>query len=124
MLRRVNYRAAGMSFFATGLWFILGLLLILSPVPNALGILSEMFGAWVLLFCGLLGLSGGLLTLAAFNGMFPVSDDAPPAAPARTPQRRPNVPENAATERLEHGPPLPWTQSPLPSRRSGQRQGR
>jgi hypothetical protein len=40
-------------------------------VPGALGIGGEMFGAWVLLFFGALGVSGLLLTLAAINGAFP-----------------------------------------------------
>ncbi len=90
-----------------GLWFVLGLLLLWSPIPGALGIRSELLMAWLLLFLLVLAGSGAMLTLASYNGMLP-PDDAP--APRAQP--------SAQTEPLvtADGKPMPWTQSPLPAR--------
>lgn len=77
MIRRIGYRTALTAFVFTGLWFVLGLLLVSSPIPGALGISGELFTAWLLLFLGMLGLSGLALFLAALNGIFPPNVRAP-----------------------------------------------
>ena len=108
MIRRVSYRSAVTAFVFAGLWFVLGLLLLWSPVPGALGIRGNMTMAWLLLFLVIFAGAGATLTLASYNGIFP-SDDAP----APTPQPQEQQPEPLVTP---DGKPLPWTQSPLPSR--------
>ncbi len=102
MLRRIGYRAALTSFAFTALWLFLGLLLLSTPLPPALGIGGEMFVAWVLIFLIALGLSGLLLFIAALNGIFPQNARAPRSAerlwaknttqlpPASMPSRPPN----------------------------------
>lgn len=71
MLRRISYRSAATAFVFTGLWFVIGLLLLLSPIPGALGIGRQMFAAWLVAFLLALGASGAALFLAAVNGIFP-----------------------------------------------------
>ncbi len=80
MFRRIGYRAALTSFAFTALWLFLGLLLLSTPVPHALGIGSEMFVAWVLIFLAALAFSGLLLFIAALNGIFPQNVRAPRSA--------------------------------------------
>ena len=58
-------------FVFTGLWFGIGVVLLMTPIPGALGIGDQMFVAWLLLFLTILALSGATLTMAAINGMFP-----------------------------------------------------
>ncbi len=77
MLRKVGYRVAITSFAFTALWLFLGLLLLSTPVPHALGIGGGMFVAWVLIFLLALGGSGLLLFIAALNGIFPQNMRAP-----------------------------------------------
>jgi hypothetical protein len=71
MIRSVTYRQAFNAFLFTGLWFVLGAVVLWSPLPGALGIGEAMFGAWVLLFFASLAISGLWLSLAALNGAFP-----------------------------------------------------
>jgi hypothetical protein len=80
MLRRIGYRAALTAFTFTALWLFLGLLLLATPVPHALGIGGELFVAWVLIFLLALGCSGLLLFVAALNGLFPQNVRAPRSA--------------------------------------------
>ncbi len=77
MLRAIGYRAAITSFVFTGLWFVLGLLLLSTPAPGALGIAGGMFTAWLLLFFAILALAGLTLLIAAINGVFPQNIRAP-----------------------------------------------
>jgi hypothetical protein len=119
MIRGIGYRTAATIFVFTGLWFILGLLMLASPVPHALGIGGAMFVAWLLLFLAMLALAGASLTMAAINGLFPPSEPRatrvvsppPPVVAGRDPRA------SAATATHDaDGRPLPWTQSPLPER--------
>jgi hypothetical protein len=71
MIRSVTYRRAFNAFLFTGLWFVLGAIMLWSPIPGALGIGGAMFGAWVLLFFASLAIAGLMLTFAALNGAFP-----------------------------------------------------
>lgn len=77
MLRRITYRAAATAFVFAGLWFVIGLLLLLSPIPGALGIGGQMFAVWLVAFLLALGGSGAALFLAAVNGIFPPDVRAP-----------------------------------------------
>jgi hypothetical protein len=77
MLRRVTYRQAAIALVFTSLWFVLGFLLLWSPVPGALRIHSMLFAVWLLLFFVLLGFDGATMMLASMNGLFP------PRAPRR-----------------------------------------
>ena len=107
MIRRVSYRSAVTAFVFAGLWFLLGLLLLWSPIPGALGIRGNMVMAWLFLFLIILAGSGATLTLASYNGIFPPTE--PSASAARPPaQAEPLV--------TPDGKPMPWTQSPLPTR--------
>jgi hypothetical protein len=110
MIRRITYRSAATAFVFTGLWFVLGLLLLWSPIPGSLGIRGQMLVAWLLLFLLIMATAGAMLTLASFNGIFPPAERASRArtSPARQPP--------SATEREATGTPAPWTQSPLPDR--------
>ena len=76
----MGYRAALTAFAFTALWLFFGLLLLLTPVPGALGIGGELFVVWVLIFLGALGSSGLLLFVAALNGLFPQNVRAPRSA--------------------------------------------
>ena len=86
-MRSVSYRTAAFAFIFTSLWFIIGLLLLWSPIPGALGIHGEMFVAWLLLFFVILAGSGITLILASINGAFP---------PNRPPPRRATMSARAA----------------------------
>lgn len=111
MIRRISYRSAATAFVFTGLWLVLGLLLLWSPIPSALGIRGQMLVAWLLLFLVILAGSGAMLTLASINGIFPPASRPRRAArPAQTPA------PNANAMRTPDGQPMPWTQSPLPQR--------
>ncbi len=107
MIRRVSYRSAVTAFVFAGLWFVLGLLLLWSPVPGALGIRGNMTMAWLFLFLVILAGAGATLTLASYNGIFPPDDAPAPVAQAPV-QPKPLV--------TPDGKPMPWMQSPLPSR--------
>lgn len=112
MIRRISYRSAATAFVFTGLWFVLGLLLLWSPIPSALGIRGQMLVAWLLLFLMILAGSGAMLTLASINGIVPQSKRPQPRRPAAA-NRAASV---AGAMRTPDGKPLPWTQSPLPQR--------
>lgn len=116
MVRRANYRLAATALVFTGLWFVLGLLLMATPVPGALGIAYTMFVAWLLLFFLIMGVSGATLTLAAINGMFPPK--SPPAFRHRQPARPSQDAAREGAITTADGRPLPWSQSRLPSRSS------
>lgn len=91
MLRRIDYRHAVNGFAFTALWFVIGAIVLWSPIPGALGIAGEMFAAWLMLFFVILSVAGSVLTIAALNTAFP----APSAAPRRsraTPARPPGAP--------------------------------
>ena len=107
MIRRVSYRSALTAFVFAGLWFVLGLLLLWSPIPGALGIRTQMLLAWLFLFLIILAGSGAMLTLASYNGIFPPDEAPAPIAPPAV-QAEPLV--------TPDGKPMPWTQSPLPAR--------
>ena len=91
-MRRLRYRHAAISLVFTSLWFVLGFILLWSPIPGALHIHSMMLGAWLLLFFAMLAISGLVLMAASFNGAFPpggrrqprhgVQPVPPPAPPA------------------------------------------
>jgi hypothetical protein len=112
MIRRISYRSAATAFVFTGLWFVLGLLLLWSPIPSALGIRGPMLVAWLLLLLMILAGSGAMLTLASINGIFPQSE-RPRAGRQAIASRAASI---AGTMRTPDGKPLPWTQSPLPLR--------
>ncbi len=71
MLRGVGYRQAAVAVVFTSLWFVLGFLLIRSPVPGALHIQFKLLTAWLLLFFAMLAIDGIILMLASVNGAFP-----------------------------------------------------
>ena len=73
VLRSVRYRQAAIAFVFTSLWFVLGFLLLWSPLPRALGIHSMMLAAWLLFFFVLLAIDGVVLMLASLNSAFPPS---------------------------------------------------
>ncbi len=81
MLRRVGYRQAAVAVVFTSLWFVLGFLLLRSPVPGALHIQSKLLVAWLLLFFAMLAIDGIILMLASINGAFPPASTRP-ARPA------------------------------------------
>jgi hypothetical protein len=108
-MRRLSYRHAITTFFFTGCWLVFGFLFLMTPIPDALGVGGQLIGAWIFLFFVFLAISGSLLTLAAFNGIFPPVQRSPRQATARP----------ATT-----GAPDPSTQAwtrPLPPRSSGGR---
>jgi hypothetical protein len=80
MLRRISYRTAATAFVFTGLWFVLGLFLLWTPIPHVLGIRGALFPAWLILFLLELGVAGLTLFVAAINGMFPPNVRAPSRA--------------------------------------------
>jgi hypothetical protein len=139
MLRRVGYRSAATVFVFAGLWFVLGLVALVSGVPGALGIGGEMFLAWLFLLMLGVAFAGATLTMAAINGLFPPSEPADATKPKtatsarndgmpvrpRTDTRRStttptrtttSTPPAASATHDAEGRPLPWTQSPLPER--------
>jgi hypothetical protein len=80
MLRRISYRTAATAFVFTGLWFGLGLFLLWTPIPHALGIRGELFAAWIILFLLVMAVAGLTLFVAAINGIFPPNVRAPARA--------------------------------------------
>jgi hypothetical protein len=124
-MRGIGYRAAATAFVFTGLWFTFGVLLFVSGLPSVLGIGRPMFVLWLLLFFVILGISGMMLIIASFNGLFSLGGGLSrrepagyAAAPARTRSvASPSPPPPALGEgRTGHEPPLPWSASPLPDR--------
>jgi hypothetical protein len=100
-LRAITYRVAINAFVFSGLWFVIGAILLWTPLPGSMGIAGPLFAAWLVLFFLILAVSGSLLTIAALNAAFPARAKeprrpvptrtsttmwAPPAAP-RTPSR-------------------------------------
>lgn len=112
MIRRITYRSALTAFVFTGLWFVLGLLLLWSPIPGSLGIRGQMLVAWLLLFLLIMAMAGAMLTLASFNGIFPPAERV--ARPRTTPERQPASIADATAP--SDGRPMPWVESPLPER--------
>ncbi len=108
-MRRLTYRHALTAFFFAGSWFVLGVLLLLSPLPGALGIVADLFQAWLLLFFLALGISGAMLTMAACNGIFPPV--LRPPTNRRPPSKRPETAPASAPDATGKA----WSQ-PLPSR--------
>jgi hypothetical protein len=90
MIRQIDYRLATNAFVFTGLWFVIGAIVLWSPVPGALGIGGGMFAAWIVLFFLILAGAGSLLTIASLNTIFPPHEQAPPASPARASQPAPS----------------------------------
>ena len=70
MIRDIRYSSALYAFSFTALWFVLGAVLLITPILSALGIGGEFFAVWLLLFFVSLGLSGFVLTAAALNTAF------------------------------------------------------
>jgi hypothetical protein len=113
MLRSVSYRLAVQLFVFTGLWLAIGMVVLWSPVPGALGIEGGFFVLWLLLFFALLAISGGALTLAGLNGAFPSGqEESPRKSPATAIRMR-------ADERLRslrgEQPPQAAAATPRPS---------
>ncbi len=102
MLRRVDYRIAINLFVFTGLWFVIGAIVLWSPVPDALGIGGGLFVMWLLLFFGVLAVAGSALTLAAINVAFP---DAHLTASQNLEPRTKN--RSTASQNLQPGTPRP-----------------
>lgn len=98
-MRRVSYRSAATAFVFTGLWFVLGVVFLLSPIAGSLGIRAEMFTAWLLLFFAALAVSGGMLLAASLHGLF-----GEPGGGRRRTSREPGVEYSRATR---PGPPRP-----------------
>ena len=115
MIRRISYKTAATAFVFTGLWFAIGLLLLWSPIPAALGIRGQMFVAWLTLWLLILAGSGAMLTLASFNGIFPAAEH-PHAGTMPAPRTTPTPAPAATTTHSADGKPQPWSQSPLPER--------
>lgn len=69
-MRRVSYRSAATAFVFTGLWFVFGIVFLLTPIAGSLGIRGQMFVAWLLLFFLALILSGGMLLAASLHQLF------------------------------------------------------
>ncbi len=112
MIRRISYRTVVTAFVFTALWFVLGLLLLWSPIPSALGIRGQMLVSWLVLFLVILAGSGALLTIASFNGVFPPPERSERMRAIAQPQT-PAAPEPMVTP---DGKSLPWMESPLPPR--------
>ena len=85
-MRRLSYRNAMYAFVFVGLWTVLGFLFLMTPIPGALGIGGQLISAWILIDILAFGVSGAMLAVAAFNGIFPPVESAPARkpAPART----------------------------------------
>jgi len=84
-MRRLTYRHAIYAFAFTGLWVVLGLLFLLTPLPDALGIAGQFISVWLVMIFITMGISGLLLTLAAVNGIFPPVARAPARAMSSRP---------------------------------------
>lgn len=82
---QVSYRSAATAFVFTGLWFVLGIVFLFSPIAGSLGIRAEMFTAWLLLFFVAMGASGAMLLLASLHGLFGADSGAGRHRPARMP---------------------------------------
>ncbi len=111
-MRRIGYRTVVNAFAFTGLWFVLGLVLLWTPVPHALGIRGQMFVAWLMLFFAMLAVAGLMLMLAALNGMFPRVVRAPrraetlwaaPPDPIDLPRRPSSRPRAESRPAKPHG---------------------
>jgi hypothetical protein len=119
MLRRVSYRSAATAFVFAGLWFVLGLVVLVSPIASALGIWRELFFAWTVVFLIVLAVAGGSLTIAAYNGLFPPAEQPMRPPPGAAPAHRTSVaasPPATSPGFDADGRPLPWTGPALPER--------
>ena len=80
MIRKIDYRFAANAFIFCALWFLIGAILLLSPLPGKLGIGGEMFAVWLVLFFLAMASAGSLLTVASLNTLFPPHSRTPPSA--------------------------------------------
>lgn len=67
MIGKITYRTAAYLFLFLGLWFAIGGIVLLSPIPGALGIGSELFVVWLMLFFIIMAVAGGALVAASVN---------------------------------------------------------
>jgi hypothetical protein len=95
----MSYRTAATAFVFTGFWFVMGLILLWTPIPHALGIRGEMFAVWLVLFLMSMGAAGFILFMAAVNGIFPPNVQAPARA-----QRLWAAPKDVPVTTLPHRP--------------------
>jgi hypothetical protein len=86
-VRAITYRLAGTAFVFAALWFVIGAIVLWSPLPGSMGIAGPMFAAWFVLFFLALAIAGSLLTIAALNAAFPSRGTA---TRARSTQTRPS----------------------------------
>jgi len=115
-MRRLTYRQAMTAFFFTACWGVLGFLFLLSPIPGSLGVAGGLIEIWLVGSFVATAISGGLLTLAAINGLFPPADATPPSRPAGS----------KPLQTTEHAPDAQVWTTPLsdPGRRASARADR
>jgi hypothetical protein len=65
--RQITYRTAANLFLFLGLWFAIGGIALLSPIPGALGIGRDLFSVWLILFFIIMAVAGGALVAASVN---------------------------------------------------------
>jgi len=87
MIGQITYRTAANLFLFLGLWFAIGAVVLLSPIPGALGIGRELFTVWLILFFIIMAVAGGALSAASVNAARNTPrEPSPRMAPAvRTP---------------------------------------
>jgi hypothetical protein len=107
-VRAISYRIAGTAFVFAALWFMIGAIVLWTPLPGSMGIAGQMFAAWFVLFFLALAIAGSLLTIAALNAAFP------PRAAAASPRTRVS-PARPGSATMWAPPPAPRT----PSRSGG-----
>jgi hypothetical protein len=108
-VRAITYRLAGTAFVFAALWFIIGAIVLWSPLPGSMGIAGPMFAAWFVLFFLALAIAGSLLTIAALNAAFPTraaaNRRASPARPASStvwaPPQGPRTPSGSGSSPRE-----------------------
>jgi hypothetical protein len=80
LIRKIDYRLATNAFVFTGLWLVIGAIVIWSPIPGALGIGGGMLGVWLVLLFLSMAVSGSMLTIASLNLLYPPVEGGSPSA--------------------------------------------
>ena len=100
MIGQTTYRTAANLFLFLGLWFAIGAIVLLSPIPGALGIGSELFTVWLILFFIIMAVAGGALVAASVNAARSTprgpSPQPAPAVRARAGETAPPRPDASA----------------------------
>ena len=106
-LRTIDHVLPRNAFIFAALWFIIGAIMLWSPIPGELGIGAELFAVWLVLFFLALAAAGSLLTIASLNTLFPRPGAAAPSVGERASRFAPSRLRQPQAAAGPHAPQQP-----------------